>query len=294
MFLIMLILCDYFKYSDGLSFLSISLSDDGKKSYISHVHIENNTFLINEIVDISSLGAFLSATCNGTLLSMVTANDSFNIYNVYILDIQGNIFDKVSLENNTLSNIQQFDNLFLGISINVKKRSYDIVQIDFDHRDFPIKYDFEDFKPIFIRTTTIDNIRNIYYVALDNGRYANISGISTKDFTLEFKYGPISKQPHYTWDLLADAERLYAFIYNRKLGSVQLVIINIDIKEIETTITYDYSTVYTSTLNGTVIYSIMSDYFNYVFITIDLISKQSKYINITESNIPIYLWPLNS
>ena len=247
--------------------------------------------------NITNLGYGLYAAYDNNLISLITISHDLSAYYAYILNKTGHTHDKLIVQHNILSQIQTNGNLSLAISINTNSCrnicNHDLVQVDYSINKTIIKYDF-DKKINDIRASCIDRIKYIYYACVQYHNYVMIHAINIKNYTLISIYGPLSFQQHYAWKLLYDKDRLYAFIHNMEKYCIQLVIVNIHRKLIETTLTYDkFSGIYAISLQNNIIYAVMllSGLDRRVaFVTIDLYSKHYEYMIITNKHLPLNMW----
>lgn len=270
-------------------FLAIAKNAD-RELFLSHIYLRNN-YTIRNVHDVSKLGYGISATFNGSIIWIITMDKNSETYHVHNINMTGHVGNnKVTVNNSILIHIEQdYDKLF-AIRLGDSTHNYTLVQLDYINNKMSTRYDFGS-KVDFIRAAAIDKVRHIYYACTSDLKHVMIHAINTETFQLVSVYGPLSKQVHYIWFLLNDAIRLYAIIFNADRKCNELVIINIMSGEIENTFIYnEFVTVHSSTLSNGIIYSIMSDWYGYYFVTTNLNTQGYSYIRITDRLLPVGMW----
>jgi len=206
----------------------------------------------------------------------IFALNDFN-YIIYNISCNGNDFefyDRITDLKYSVSQIHYhgiMDKIFV-VSISPKTRNYALYSFDISKKSYSLVYDLNNKNTIF--ASTIIPSKDIMYVDVENGQSTTLLGINLIKGSLETFYEPLTNDPYYTVELLNDYDKfIYALIYNRKIGIIQLISIDTVTEEVVTILSYDeYTSHYASCYKNNKIYSFMSNNYDesYDFIITNL------------------------
>lgn len=241
-----------------------------EKSISTHSEIMNLNNLIKDSLYIQS--SYSRSLLSYSFYTIMASKDfkHYSIYNIYCRNILDGCISEVYIKDReqSFSHIHyhsKTNTLFL-ISISPETRNYAVYSFNINTKRFQFVYDIVAPRNKNILSSTLIQSENMLYIDFDNGKSTTLLGIDLSKRLVFTFFGPLINDQYYTVSLLNDDTKfIYAFIYNRDIGVIQLLSIDIDTEEVTLIVSYhDFYTHYSSTLvfDNTKIYSFMANSFS--------------------------------
>src|SRR4029079_8855640 len=260
-----LILCFLLVKSQEDNVLIGIIQDDNNDSVISLLSIDNDVITRNDLSIINQYGLYLESSYHSKHFYTIIVSDDFTKSSIYNISYNGckGLGDFEDWDY-SFSNIHYHckRDILIVVSISPKTRNYALYSVNIKNNEITFIYDLNTKNIIFASTLLIN--KDILYIDIMNEEYSTLLGINIKEGSLSTFYEPLSNDPYYTiklhntWNYC-----IFALIYNRKIGVIQLIFINTQREEVKTVLTYDgYVDHYSSCIYENKIYAFMSNIYD--------------------------------
>lgn len=285
--------------SDVLSikFLSLAKPKLSNELLLSEVIIDQKTFQIHKISDLSLLGYFVSANFNGSLISLITFVKDLKSFSVDVISKRGFVVGNNFLVNDVLHDIFRDKDMLFAIGVNHKTQNMALLRINLAYRNTTSIFDFG-WKHI-VRGSTYDMVDHKFYIAYIQHNEAYVCGVTTSYPHSIATFGPLSSQCHLVYSLMItnSGKLILSTIFNCEINKMQLVLLDLQKNSTIVLVTYkEFDTFQANALskNNNIVYSIFKQEQDYYYVITDILAKTYIQFQIENEFIPQTLWELQN
>jgi hypothetical protein len=284
----------------AVTFLSLTNIQSPNSLFLSSVTVQNGEMNISHIADLSNLGTYLSATYNGTHVSMIFLANNDHTYFVYVISSDGYISPYYfKSKNDPIVRIEADGPQLFATSASWKTYHDILVQIKMKNgqsmtqlHDWGWRYTDSG--------SCYDRSKHIYWLGYTNDTlpdfYSYIIGIDTQTLNITGPYGPIMGANYGIMQIITGSNgSIIGILHNYENGHNYLFLM--PIPSDKTTIALEYAeshSIITSALDekDKKLYSIAEDDKNqeYYLLVTDLITLNYNSTKISGYDIPLAMW----